>query len=862
MMSANSNRLASSMGRGYHASAQDWRATTPCRFFQTGSCTKGASCPFSHSLLNQSLVTSQERGKQLEKARAINPPAWSPGGAKPICRFFKTGSCIYGERCLFRHAEEELTVQVGANNAVEQDEPKKDDDFTRTIAGAFIQFEAGARVSKIRLPSDFSAVRINGLPLNTTERSVRDMLAETGLHVSVADVHMLQMGGSCGASVRSDDASFSKKLCAIVQPGFTWEGVKIYATPIAAPMPPSHNARRVDCKKVHISWHKAVRNVWLNFGSGDVARKVSDMFSKGIYRILNQKVIAGEASEAKPAFHQWSPSKNRVAWTVMLTEVPATAEKCDILEAITQERNRPRHVEIGPPSYSTDSEQAATLIRSLLTNIGPLEYFEVTLETNARRVKATARFLDEADARRAAEELDQKELPFHPKARLTVQMVYSAKFKTGTNIYDAVCPRILLQQKDWRSKNITFRAYNSTDPLRRFRLLKIEGESAGDIVVAKADLESILSGVIVKGNGTVLWDSSLKANGKLYQAVKKLEKECSVVILRDKGKSELRVFGAQQCCEEAQLRLAELIRLESLSTSTRVIELEPHKFFWACHGGFRKIAARLGPKGASFDIISTPKKIVISGPLEDYDVALANMEGREQVEEPSEQPKPNDTTQECSVCWTEAEAPIKTTCGHVYCLECFERSCKMGDVTTADFVILCHGNQGNCRSIIGVEDLQEHLSSAALEEVFERSFLSHIKRNPHEFRYCPTPDCGYIYRATSESESRIQNCSNCLRPTCSACHTLHAGMSCAEHRYLTSEGYQESKKLKEDLGIKDCPMCNTPLEKISGCNHITCTVCNCHICWFCLETFSSGDKVYEHMGKLHGGHYDLAEVQM
>ncbi|KKP02285.1 hypothetical protein THAR02_05614 [Trichoderma harzianum] len=774
MMSAKTNRLASSMGRGHHASAQDWRATTPCRFFQRGSCTKGASCPFSHDLLSRSAVASQERGEQLEKARTTNPPVESSGNSKPVCRFFKTGSCIYGEKCLFRHAEEESTAPVGADDAFE-DKPKKDDDFTRTIAGAFVQFEAGARVSKIRLPSDFSAVRISGLPLNTSATSVRDMLTEMGLHISVADVHMLQMEGSCGASVRSDDALFSKKLCAIVQPGFIWQGVKIYATPVAAPMPSSHNARRVDCKKVHISWHKAVRNVWLNFGTGDVARKVSDLFSKGVYRILNQKVTAGEATEAKPAFHPWSPSKNSVAWTVMLTEVPATAEKSDVLEAITQERNRPRHIEVGLPSYSVDAEQATTLIRSLLTNIGPLEYFEVTLETNARRVKATARFLDEADARRAAEELDKKELPFHHNARLTVQMVYSAKFKTGTNIYNAVCPRILPQQKIWRSKNIAFKAYNSADPLQRFRLLKIEGESAVDIVAAKAELESILAGVVMRENDTVLWDPSLKANGKLYQAIKTLERECSVVILRDRGKSELRVFGAQQCCEGAQLRLAELIRLESLSTSTRAIELQSHEFFWACHGGFRKIAARLGPDKASFDIISTPKKIVISGPLEDYDVALAIMEGRDQVTEPEEQSKPDDATQECSVCWTEAETPIKTSCGHVYCLECFERSCMMGDMTTAAFVVLCHGNQGNCGSIIGVEDLQEHLSSAALEEVLERSFSSYIKRNPNEFRYCPTPDCRYIYRATSES--RIQNCSNCLRPTCSACHASHVGSS-------------------------------------------------------------------------------------
>ncbi|KAL7947683.1 hypothetical protein V8C42DRAFT_315238 [Trichoderma barbatum] len=856
MRSAQTSRPASSRGRGHNTSAQDWRTTTPCRFFQTGSCTKGASCPFSHSLLSRSVVTSEERDEQVEKDEATNPPAASPGDAKPACRFFKTGSCIYGERCLFRHAEEDLTDQDGPNNAFE-DEIKKDE-FTRTIGGSFVQFEAGARVSKVRLPSDFSAVRISGLPPNTTEQSVRDMLAEKGLHVSVRDVHMLQMEGNCGASVVSDDARFSKSLCAIVYPGYTWKGVRIYATPIAAPMPASHNARRVDCKKVHISWHKAVRNAWLNFGSGDIARRVSDMFSKGAYRILTQKVTAGEATEARPAVHSWSPSKNRVGWTVMLTDVPAAAEKSNILEAITHKQNKPRHIEVGLPSYSIEADQATAVVRSLLTNIGPLEYFEVTLETNARRVKATARFLDEADSQKAVVELDKKELPFHHRARLTVQMVYSAKFKTGTNIYDAVCPRILPQQKIWKSNNIGFRAYNSTDPLRRFRILKIEGESADDIAMAKADLESILAGVVAKEGGINLWDSSLKANGKLYHAIKNLEKECSVVVLRDKSKSELRLFGAQDCCEEAQCRLAELIRVESLSTSARIIELEPHKFFWACHGGFKKIVARLGPEKASFDIISTPKKIVISGLLEDYDVALAIMQDREQVTEPVEQFGSDEAAQECSVCWTEADTPIKTSCGHVYCLECFERSCMVGEVTPAGFAVLCHGNQGNCRNVIGVEDFQEHLSSAALEDMLELSFSSYIKQRPNEFRYCPSPDCGHIYRVTSEP--RAQNCPNCLRPTCSACHESHIYISCEEHRYITSEGYQKFTKLKEDLNIKDCPKCKTPLEKISGCNHVVCTVCNCHLCWVCLKTFPSSAEVYEHMGTLHGGIFDEAGI--
>lgn len=57
--------------------------------------------------------------------------------------------------------------------------------------------------------------------------------------------------------------------------------------------------------------------------------------------------------------------------------------------------------------------------------------------------------------------------------------------------------------------------------------------------------------------------------------------------------------------------------------------------------------------------------------------------------------------------------------------------------------IVCHGAQGDCRSVICVNQLQEHLSSDTLEDLLEPSFASHIKRNPDDLRYCPTPDCHF-----------------------------------------------------------------------------------------------------------------------
>jgi LSD1 subclass zinc finger protein len=37
---------------------------------------------------------------------------------------------------------------------------------------------------------------------------------------------------------------------------------------------------------------------------------------------------------------------------------------------------------------------------------------------------------------------------------------------------------------------------------------------------------------------------------------------------------------------------------------------------------------------------------------------------------------------------------------------------------------------------------------------------------------------------------------------------------------------------KRAAGTKDCPKCATLIEKTDGCNHIECSGCHGHICWY------------------------------
>jgi hypothetical protein len=528
-----------------------------------------------------------------------------------------------------------------------------------------------------------------------------------------------------------------------------------------------------------------------------------------------------------------------------LTDVPGSANKTEISQAISLHADKPREIVLHAPGYSIDDEQASAMVQSLLTRIGPIEYWEVTMETSAKRVKATARFLNEEGARDAASQLNRTALPFHKPGKLTVQMVYSVKFKVRGDIYAAILPRVSSHASVWKEKYVYFRAYPTSTTF------KLEGESDTEVASAKSTLEDILSGAVAKDGQLNLWDPSLKGNGYLWRLIKEQQQDLGVVVVRDKTKDVLRLFGTEKACNKAQGHLASLLHKEASSDHT--IQLDPEKRLWALKGGFQAILEKLGAKRASLDIVSS--KIAISGSLEDYDFALALANGGSLAgQKKTRRDSGDNDSEECSVCWTEADSSVRVKCGHVYCQDCFENSCAALSTSGANSLFLCHGDEGRCNKAISLEDLHANLPSVAFEDLLERSFMSTVQGTPNKLHFCPTPDCGYIYRTTKSAGTHT--CSNCLQRTCSLCHEPHVEMTCAEYKDIKSGGYAAFEKLKKEVGIKDCPECKTPLEKISGCNHITCVGCKAHICWVCMMTFPSGELVYAHMGKMHGGHVE------
>ncbi|KND87306.1 putative uncharacterized protein, chloroplastic [Tolypocladium ophioglossoides CBS 100239] len=608
-------------------------------------------------------------------------------------------------------------------------------------------------------------------------------------------------------------------------------------------MPPGSGFHRVDCRKIHCSWHRPTHTAWLNFGSKNIAGKVHDRFNAGVYKVLGLQVKAnGPTGQG----NRWNPR----SWTVTLADLPSTAQVRDINQAIP-EFHKPHHVEMGKTSYHAALDTATTIVKSMLLEIGPLEWWDVSASSKGKRIKAQARFLEEPDAREAASSLNNKPLSLSKTARLTVQLMTSAKFKVSSRIHDGLREQLETQKMLWESQHIHFIAY---PPQQGHRVLKLESENSQLVAEAKKSLECIIAGEVLSKDGKDLWNPNLKKNGDEFQRLKQLEREYNVVILRDRRRSQLRLFGPRQSYRPVTEALEALLRQDNLTSNSQVVELNSDEFQWACRGGFKTLASRLGDNKAIFDIISTPKRILISGSTADYTAALVVISSRQtgKITDPSNIPT------DCSVCWTEAEDPIQTSCNHVYCTGCFADLCQAEGSASTEFHLSCVGDEGRCEKFLPLTELQELLSFAALEDVLEASFASHVRRHPADFRFCSTPDCGHLYRPAAEgtSPAPVFTCTNCLIPTCAACHVPHPDMTCAGYKDLASGGYEALEEIKKRLGIKDCPKCKTAMEKTEGCNHMTCRGCGIHICWVCLAIFGIGSECYAHLNKVHRGIFD------
>ncbi|KAK9510711.1 hypothetical protein O3M35_005446 [Rhynocoris fuscipes] len=195
---------------------------------------------------------------------------------------------------------------------------------------------------------------------------------------------------------------------------------------------------------------------------------------------------------------------------------------------------------------------------------------------------------------------------------------------------------------------------------------------------------------------------------------------------------------------------------------------------------------------------------------------------------------------ECECCYDSevlAEDAVTCTEGHIFCIECFQRSV---DVIMGDAKVEFPCFQ-ECSGKFPMTAVKNVLSVKAYNKLVSRIQYREVKAaDIPGMEFCPYCDYGVIPAAADE----IFKCQKCLAEICRKCNKdYHHPRKCheSEEEYRAT---QERIKSEENLTyqvVRICKQCNTEFIKDSGCNKMTCGSCGAFMCYICREIISGYD---------------------
>ncbi|KAF1764407.1 hypothetical protein GCK72_004355 [Caenorhabditis remanei] len=202
----------------------------------------------------------------------------------------------------------------------------------------------------------------------------------------------------------------------------------------------------------------------------------------------------------------------------------------------------------------------------------------------------------------------------------------------------------------------------------------------------------------------------------------------------------------------------------------------------------------------------------------------------------------------CDICCEETQL-IGLHCNHLACLECW-KAYLAEKIKEGKSQIGCIGS--DCKQIIHDEKIQEFLEDPKILEGFVRNTVNAYVETSRCLIWCPGTNCGNAIKSLNLDPHHV-TCS-CGTRFCFSCgQNPHEPVTCALLKIWSKKCLKEQDNIsgaeyssdKETLhwvlsNTKDCPKCNTAIEKNGGCNKMTCRSAKCRykFCWLCLKDWA------------------------
>lgn len=201
----------------------------------------------------------------------------------------------------------------------------------------------------------------------------------------------------------------------------------------------------------------------------------------------------------------------------------------------------------------------------------------------------------------------------------------------------------------------------------------------------------------------------------------------------------------------------------------------------------------------------------------------------------------------CNICYKKSSDYFKLDCSHSFCTNCLHLYFN----SLIDSFKLKPKNWPcpECESPIKKSEFLKHLNEQDLIKFkkfkIKKKGMNLVANSLALF--CPKSDCpGYGYLFTCQDTTA---CIYCKCALCLLCgKESHPSLNCEEND--ETERDSEFDEFLLQMGWKKCPVCGAPVEKIEGCQFLTCLSQNCigdfHFCNICGKSLTT---------EVHFGHF-------
>lgn len=528
------------------------------------------------------------------------------------------------------------------------------------------------------------------------------------------------------------------------------------------------------------------------------------------------------------------------AYNVIIKQLPAS-----VTEQALRKFANSKAVMLGRPNYQS-LDNAVNSIRSRLEEYGTITSFDmIPPPFKDGMVKAWAHFTSPAEARDAHDDLDRRRPKAIGHTILSCRRVVSVSHVLNAASYKKMREDIGWLRWSWQRRfgpgvSIGER-WKETAEEDAPAYIRLSSEIPKLLSSLKYEFEQLLQGETVTLDKKPVWDDFLITEaGHTYIA--QLQAQYPGIQIQVQNKRRvISLWGPIVMRHRAR---QDIVR--------KLVELKAQQFWKIpltgkllgifCSAELSTLQELLGPDNCILDY--GERTLVIRG----NDLAFRTACDAVQAAQSRQSEEARSSGNACPVCFGEAVVPVSLGCGHQWC-----RACLTGYLTSAIenkmFPLRCLGNDATCAQCIPLGLSRKLLSAADFNAVIEAAFWVYVHSRPDEFHHCPTPDCTQVYR--SAPPNSVLQCPSCLIRICPACRIeYHDDMTCEERDVAEDKLFKE---WTSNHDVKSCPGCKAPIERSEGCNHMTCTRCQTHICWECLATFPRGQGIYDHMRIQHGG---------